>query len=230
MSALTVTDAERLVELESVVERGLQTFIEVGNALREIRDGHLYQATHGTFESYCRERWHVSRAHAYRLMAAAGQASLSPTGDIPANEHQARVQMRAAERAEEWDRRYNHPTPEEAAEDEAAAADYKRRNAAYQAEQAARPAMSDEDFHAHIAVNELLDMAGRAVARMRSVDGAESVVRELEAAHRHLRGAAMEAHRLNQAARAAERASLTLTPAEVTNTVRAAFLRHLTDA
>jgi hypothetical protein len=33
----------RLAELEQVVERGLQTFVEVGLALTEIRDSRLYR-------------------------------------------------------------------------------------------------------------------------------------------------------------------------------------------
>jgi hypothetical protein len=37
MTANLIASA-RLAELETVVERGMQTFIEVGNALREIRD------------------------------------------------------------------------------------------------------------------------------------------------------------------------------------------------
>jgi hypothetical protein len=57
--------------------------VEVGNALREIRDSRLYRATHGTFEAYCRERWGISRPHAYRLISSAEVAkSLSPVGDI----------------------------------------------------------------------------------------------------------------------------------------------------
>ena len=34
--------AERLRQLEGVIERGLETFIEVGRALLEIRDSRLY--------------------------------------------------------------------------------------------------------------------------------------------------------------------------------------------
>lgn len=37
-------------ELEQVIERGLQTFVEVGNAIREIRDSRLYKDEYGTFE------------------------------------------------------------------------------------------------------------------------------------------------------------------------------------
>lgn len=73
-----------LADHESVIERGLTTFIEVGNALLAIRDGRLYRESHSTFEDYCRERWGWERAHAYRLMTGAETAArLSPIGDIP---------------------------------------------------------------------------------------------------------------------------------------------------
>jgi hypothetical protein len=77
---------------EAVIERGLKTFVEVGNALLAIRDGRLYREGWGTFEEYCRERWAISRIHAHRMIAAAGVAeALLPMGNIqPGNERQAR--------------------------------------------------------------------------------------------------------------------------------------------
>jgi len=73
----------RLTTLEGVIERGLQTFVEVGNALDEIsRDG-LYKATHPTFEAYCRERWGHGRKYVDRLIAAQTvRENLTPTGVI----------------------------------------------------------------------------------------------------------------------------------------------------
>lgn len=88
---LAVAEADRLDELEAVVERGRRAFVEVGTALAEIRERRLYRATHSTFESYCRERWGFSRQHAYRAIDAAEVVGvLSPTGDIPAAERVAR--------------------------------------------------------------------------------------------------------------------------------------------
>lgn len=90
MSALSVPEGSRLAELEAVVEAGLQTFVEVGLALGEIRDRRLYQATHDTFENYLDDRWSMSRSRGYRLIDGARVAELvSPIGDI-ANEAQAR--------------------------------------------------------------------------------------------------------------------------------------------
>lgn len=92
-AALTTTEQTHLAELEAVIETGLQTFYEVGNALAAIREARLYRADYATFEDYCRERWQMSRAYAYRMIGAAEVVeNLSPIGDIvpPVNESQAR--------------------------------------------------------------------------------------------------------------------------------------------
>lgn len=59
----------RLAEMESIIEHGLATFIEVGRALRVIRDDRLYPQQ--AFENYCRERWGMSPQRARHLMDAA---------------------------------------------------------------------------------------------------------------------------------------------------------------
>jgi hypothetical protein len=68
----------RLADLEQVVERGLRTIgrgvIEMGNALREIRDRRAYRETHRTWETYCRERWDIGRNYANKLIRAAALA------------------------------------------------------------------------------------------------------------------------------------------------------------
>jgi hypothetical protein len=53
---LTSDEAERLLECETVIEKGFQTFIEVGIVLLEIRDKRLYRQSYETFEDYCRGR------------------------------------------------------------------------------------------------------------------------------------------------------------------------------
>ena len=99
---LVPAEHARLAELEAVVERGLQMFVEVGLALAEIRDGRLYRHTHGTFEAYLDERWGWSRSHGYRLIDGARVAELlSPIGDMPANEAQARELVPLLERPDE---------------------------------------------------------------------------------------------------------------------------------
>ena len=97
-----------LGECEAVIERGLKTFCEVGEALLAIRDGRLYHATHSSFEDYCRERWGMLKAHAYRFMEAAevvDNLKRSPIGDLlPSTESQARplTLLPAAEQVEAW--------------------------------------------------------------------------------------------------------------------------------
>lgn len=76
--------ATTLATHEAVIERGLNTFVEVGAALAAIRDGRLYRDTHGTFEDYCQERWSLTRRHVNRLVAASEVVrEMGPTGPIP---------------------------------------------------------------------------------------------------------------------------------------------------
>ena len=105
MNELTKTETSELNLLERVIERGRQTFMEVGNALAKIRDARLYRSNHKTFEEYCQDRWNFSKTHANRLLIAAQvvermtpigvKDNLSPIGDkpelpLPIKESQAR--------------------------------------------------------------------------------------------------------------------------------------------
>ncbi|OKH31791.1 hypothetical protein NIES2119_27880 [[Phormidium ambiguum] IAM M-71] len=89
---LNASERARLDELETAIDRGLQTFYEVGKALEEIREQKLYRETHKTFEAYCRDRWGIARPTAYRFINAAQvMENLSPIGDIlPRKENQVR--------------------------------------------------------------------------------------------------------------------------------------------
>ena len=69
--AVTESEATELERLESVIRRGVRAFVDVGNALKEIRDRRLYRDTHKTFEDYCQSRWGMERRHPYHLMNAA---------------------------------------------------------------------------------------------------------------------------------------------------------------
>ena len=62
---------EELKTCEVVIEKGKQTFIEVGNALREIRDRKGYRHQYGTFEDYCKQRWGFSVRTGKNLIDAA---------------------------------------------------------------------------------------------------------------------------------------------------------------
>lgn len=84
---------ERLLELETLIARNQESFYKIGQALKEIRDNHLYKLTlFDTFEAYARARWDMGKSHAYRLIKSYEVIyNLSPIGDkMPANESQAR--------------------------------------------------------------------------------------------------------------------------------------------
>jgi phage N-6-adenine-methyltransferase len=91
-----VTDivTDRLLECERVIERGLNTFVEVGAALLEIRDSGLYKGGYRTFEEYCHRRWKMKQSRAYQYMDAAGVVGNLQSSTIvellPANEAQVR--------------------------------------------------------------------------------------------------------------------------------------------
>ncbi len=90
MTDQIVTTTRTLAELEIVIANGLQTFVDVGQALLEIRDRRLYRECYKTFDDYCRERWGWSRSYAHRHIQGAQVARLLPIGDKPGNEAQAR--------------------------------------------------------------------------------------------------------------------------------------------
>lgn len=92
-AALTPIELDHLATHEATIERGRQTFVDVGNALLAIRDGRLYRDGHTTFEDYCRARWQMDRSRAYQFISAASvMETLSTDVDIlpPAYEVQAR--------------------------------------------------------------------------------------------------------------------------------------------
>lgn len=82
-----------LSDCEQVIERGLTTFVEVGQALATIRDGRLYKDGHATFEDYCRDRWGFNDSRARQLIAASEVAKEigTVTNVTVTNEGQARA-------------------------------------------------------------------------------------------------------------------------------------------
>lgn len=82
-----------LADLEVVIERGLGTFVKVGEALATIRDQRLYRQGHETFEDYCRDRWGFSASRARQLIGASETVTAVTVGGGPAptNEAQARA-------------------------------------------------------------------------------------------------------------------------------------------
>jgi len=88
---LQPAESKKLETLEATIKTNLKSFYDVGVALAEIRDSRLYRASHATFEAYCKDRWDMSRIHAFRMIESASvYKNLLPMGNIPQSERQAR--------------------------------------------------------------------------------------------------------------------------------------------
>ncbi len=65
-------DLSRIQLLEEKIERGLQSCIEVGLSLAEIKNNKLYNKLgYKSFDLYCQERWGLKRTHAFSQIKAA---------------------------------------------------------------------------------------------------------------------------------------------------------------
>lgn len=109
---VTLNEIERveLAQYEETIQRGIGTFVEVGQALLAIRDQRLYRAEFGTFEDYCRERWGFSDRHARRLIDASStiiNIESGPTGSgLPVTEREIRplTKLEPDQQREAWQR------------------------------------------------------------------------------------------------------------------------------
>lgn len=66
MSSIT----KLLLHYENTIERGLKSFIEVGEALLEIKQNKLYKEKYKTFSEYCEQRWGFSIRQSQRYISA----------------------------------------------------------------------------------------------------------------------------------------------------------------
>ena len=79
---LSPDERSSLTACELALDNLRLAFAAAGKALQVIRDARLYRTTHPTFEAYVENRWSMTRAQAYRLIAAWPLAArLSPIGD-----------------------------------------------------------------------------------------------------------------------------------------------------
>ena len=103
---LNIEERNELERCEVVIKQGLQTFVEVGQALMLIRDKRLYRAEFGTFEAYCNEKWQLKRRHIYRLIDSSQvvQNVSSRTQMPPQTEYHARplTKLEPELQAEAW--------------------------------------------------------------------------------------------------------------------------------
>ncbi len=91
LAPMSTHEQRRFEECEQIITEGLHTFMEVGQALAEIRNRRLYREDFKTFEAYAQQRWGIKRQRAYELMGASEVArNLSEFSDIlPSKESHA---------------------------------------------------------------------------------------------------------------------------------------------
>lgn len=75
---LTIPEALALSRCEKVIAKGQQIFIEVGNAVLQIRDERLYRKNYGSFNQYCEERWGWGERRASQIIQAASVVQRLP--------------------------------------------------------------------------------------------------------------------------------------------------------
>jgi hypothetical protein len=124
-AALTDVEASALAEHEAVIERGLSTFVEVGEALVAIQAGRLYRATYARFDDYLRERWgdHPtlrvrSRQRVQQLAQALDVSKAFDAGEGPQVESTRRALFPLkdpADRREAWEEAVQRHGPESTA-------------------------------------------------------------------------------------------------------------------
>jgi hypothetical protein len=76
--ACPLTSGEKTlkVELEAVVQAGLDEFLRVGNALATLRNKRLFRTEFATFEEYCRNKFGLARSSADSLIRSAQTAEV----------------------------------------------------------------------------------------------------------------------------------------------------------
>lgn len=107
MELIIVVNKDELERLEDIINKNLQSFYELGNALREIRDNRLYRDVLGfeTFEEYCKVKWDFSKSHINRTISASNTVDiLTPIGVIPKAESQTRplTRLEPQQQIEAW--------------------------------------------------------------------------------------------------------------------------------
>jgi ParB family chromosome partitioning protein len=94
MEILNIEESHELERCEVVIKQGLQTFIEVGQALMTIKEKRLYRISFKTFEDYCTHKWGMVQQSATRLIRAyetVTNLQSEPMGSLlPESERQVR--------------------------------------------------------------------------------------------------------------------------------------------
>ena len=87
MKEITKSELKELQLNEEIIERGIKSFIDVGQALSEIRNKRLWRGSFDNFKDYLGERWGFGSSYASRLITGSEVASRLPN---VTNEGQAR--------------------------------------------------------------------------------------------------------------------------------------------
>ena len=91
---------------EQVIEEGRQTFMDVGNALMQIKENRLYKVSYSNFGDYCKERWGFTQQHAGRLISGTNivnRIKSVPTGSaLPQSENQTRALSKSENPVVDW--------------------------------------------------------------------------------------------------------------------------------
>jgi len=92
MEILNIEESHELERCEVVIKQGLNTFIEVGEALFLIRDKRLYRREFKTFEDYCQQKWALGKRYVNQLIQASevitNLGAMAPV--LPESERQVR--------------------------------------------------------------------------------------------------------------------------------------------
>lgn len=72
-----------LADNETIIERGMASFVEVGEALGRIKKGRLWADEFDSFEDYCKQRWGFSYSTAQRYIGAGEVSQICETHQLP---------------------------------------------------------------------------------------------------------------------------------------------------
>lgn len=90
MTTVTMSaSADTLHDLEIVIERGIDQFLKVGQALKTIRDNRLFEPQYKSFKHYLQERWYMNRSYAYQLISSVDVVMNLGEGEL-SNAYQAK--------------------------------------------------------------------------------------------------------------------------------------------
>jgi hypothetical protein len=109
-NSLSSFEQEQFAACEQIIEKGLRTFFEVGQAFLRIREGKLYRTQFKTFAGYCRGRWKWSDSRARQYIRAVEVTANLKDGEngthvpIPTSEYQVRplVGLVPGQQREAW--------------------------------------------------------------------------------------------------------------------------------